>query len=183
MTLDPEATCWLADHKPSPLHALEIWSFVAERIEQRPIAGWGLDAARRLPGGAAPVIIRRSDAAGRPRGVALSSVMLPLHPHNAILQVWLEPGGIGIVLGFGPLIVLFQYAFRTAAWRSRVTQAMISGSAAPAVPVALVSFETWQERFPSGLCVAGAFVVLAARLSGAAREDTILSKAGALGVD
>ena len=28
--LDPEATCWLANHKPSALHRLGIWSFVAE---------------------------------------------------------------------------------------------------------------------------------------------------------
>jgi O-antigen ligase len=51
--LDPEATCWLANHKPSALHRLEIWSFVAEHIKERPIAGWSLDAARRLPGGSA----------------------------------------------------------------------------------------------------------------------------------
>ena len=183
MKLDPGATCWLADHKPSALHRLEIWSFVAERIEQRPIAGWGLDAARRLPGGAAPVIIHQCDAAGRPHDLALSSVILPLHPHNAILQVWLELGGVGIVLSFGPLIALFQNAFRAAAWRSRLTQATISGSAAAAVSVALVSFGIWQEWFLSGLFVVAAFVVLAARLSGAAGGETIFSKAGALGVE
>jgi hypothetical protein len=182
-TLDPRATCWLADHKPSALHRLEIWSFVAERIEERPIAGWGLDAARRLPGGAAPVIIRRCDTVGGRDGVVLSSVILPLHPHNAILQVWLELGGVGIVLSFGPLIVLFQRAFRAAAWRSRLTQATISGSAAAALPVALVSFGIWQEWFLSGLFVAAAVVVLAARLSDAAGRDSMLSEAGALGVD
>ena len=182
ITLNPEATCWLANHKPSALHRLEIWSFVAERIRQRPIAGWGLDAARRLPGGAAPVIIRRCDAAGRPQGVALSSVILPLHPHNAILQLWLELGGVGIVLGFGPLIVWFRHAFRVVAWQSRVTQATISGTAAAAVAVALVSFGIWQEWFLSGLFVVAGFVLLAARLS-AANGDTLLSRAGALELD
>jgi O-antigen ligase len=181
--LDPGATCWLADRKPSALHRLEIWGFVAEHIEQRPIAGWGLDAARRLPGGAAPVIIRHCDAAGRSDGVALSSVILPLHPHNAILQLWLELGGVGIVLSFAPLIALFQHAFRAPAWRSRLTQATICGSAAAAAPVALVSFGIWQEWFLSGLFVVAAFVVLAARLSSAACGDTVLSKVGALGVD
>jgi O-antigen ligase len=51
--LDPEATCWLANRKPSALHRLEIWSFVAEHIKESPLAGWGLDAARRLQGGSA----------------------------------------------------------------------------------------------------------------------------------
>jgi O-antigen ligase len=32
-------------------HRAEIWSFVASRIVERPIAGWGLDSSRALPGG------------------------------------------------------------------------------------------------------------------------------------
>jgi O-antigen ligase len=170
--LDPEATCWLANHKPSALHRLEIWSFVAEHIKERPVAGWGLDAARRLPGGSAPVVIRHCDAAERPDGIALASQILPLHPHNAILQVWLELGGVGIALGFGPLILLIWHAFRMPAWRTRLIQAMIAGSFAAAVSVGLVSFGIWQEWFVSGLFVVAAFVVLAARQSAAASECT-----------
>jgi exopolysaccharide production protein ExoQ len=176
--LNPEATCWLANHKPSALHRLEIWSFVAEHIEQRPIAGWGLDAARRLPGGSAPVIIRHCDAAQHSDGIALSSEILPLHPHNGILQVWLKLGVIGIGLGFGPLILLIGRAFRMPAWRARLVQAMIAGSIAAALSVGLVSFGIWQEWFVSGLFVTAAFVVLAARQSAAAGAGTILPKAG-----
>jgi O-antigen ligase len=178
MSLSSEATCWLANHKPSALHRLKIWSFVAEHVEQRPITGWGLDAARRLPGGSAPVIIQHCDAALQPDGIALSSEILPLHPHNGILQVWLELGGIGIGLGFGPLILLIGHAFRIPAWRTRLVQAMIAGSTAAAVSVALVSFGIWQEWFVSGLFVAAAFVVLAARQSTAASAGTILPEAG-----
>jgi O-antigen ligase len=176
--LDPEATCWLANHKPSALHRLEIWSFVTEHIKERPIAGWGLDAARKLPGGSAQVIIRHCDAAERPDGIALSSQILPLHPHNAILQVWLELGGVGVALSFGPLIFLIWHAFRMPAWRTRLTQAMVAGSFAAAVSVGLVSFGIWQEWFVSGLFIVAAFIVLAARQSAAASEYTILCKAG-----
>jgi O-antigen ligase len=176
--LSAEATCWLANHKPSALHRLEIWGFVADHIKQRPIGGWGLDAARRLPGGKAPVVIRHCDATDHPDGVALSSEILPLHPHNGILQIWLELGGIGIGLGFVPLILLIRHAFRTPAWHARWVQAMIAGSAAAAVAVGLVSFGIWTEWFISGLFFAAAFVVLAARLSTAAGEGTILPNAG-----
>jgi exopolysaccharide production protein ExoQ len=161
--LSAEATCWLADHKPSALHRLEIWSFVAEHIEQRPIAGWGLDAARRLPGGTSQVIIHHCDAADRPDGIALSSQTLPLHSHNAILQVWLELGGVGVALGFGPLTFAIWQAFRRLAWRTRLAQAMIAGTTTAAVSVGLVSFGIWQEWFLSGLFIAAAYVVLAAR--------------------
>jgi len=168
LPLGAEATCWLADHKASAAHRLEIWSFVAEHIRQRPFAGWGLDAARRLPGGTTPVIIHHCDEADRPNGIALSNQALPLHPHNAILQVWLELGGVGVALGFGPLIFAIWYAFRRPAWQTRPAQAMIAATAAAAVSVGLISFGIWQEWFLSGLFIAAAFVVLSARQSAGA---------------
>jgi O-antigen ligase len=178
LPLGVEATCWLADHKASAAHRLEIWSFVAEHIRQRPIAGSGLDAARRLPGGTTPVIIHHCDEADRPDGIALSNQTLPLHPHNAILQVWLELGGIGVALGFGPLIFVVWRAFRNPAWRTPPTQAMIAGTMIAAASVSLISFGIWQEWFLSGLFIAAAVVVLAARQSAAAVQETISSKAG-----
>jgi exopolysaccharide production protein ExoQ len=174
-----KATCWLADHKASALHRLEIWGFVAEHIRQRPIAGWGLDAARRLPGGTAQVIIHHCDDADRPDGIALSSQVLPLHPHNAILQVWIELGGVGAALGFGPLIFVIWRAFRNPAWRTPPAQAMIAGTLTAGVSVGLISFGIWQEWFLSGLFIAAAFVVLAARQSAAPVQETISAKTGA----
>jgi hypothetical protein len=61
-----------------------IWSFVGERIAKRPLLCWGLDASRAIPGGKEEV---------RP---GLSR--LPLHPHNAALQLWLELGIPGALL-------------------------------------------------------------------------------------
>jgi O-antigen ligase len=178
LPLGAEPSCWLADHKPSAAHRLEIWSFVAEHIRQRPIAGWGLDAARRLPGGTAQVIIHHCDEADRPDGIALSSEALPLHPHNAVLQVWLELGGVGVALGFGPLILAIWHALRCPAWRTRSVQAMIAATIAAAVSVGLISFGIWQEWFLSGLFIATAFVVLSARQSTAAVHGTISSRMG-----
>ena len=65
-------------------HRLQIWRFVTDRAIERPYAGWGLDASRRLPGG------KKSTSLGEAR--------LPLHPHNGVLQVWLELGVPGVVL-------------------------------------------------------------------------------------
>jgi O-Antigen ligase len=179
LTLDAAATCWLANDKPSALHRLDIWSFVTAHITERPIVGWGLDASRRLPGGTAPVVIHRCDAADRPDGVALSSQILPLHPHDAILQVWLELGGIGAALGFAPLAFFIRRAFRNPAWQGRRVQAMIAGTIAAATSVGLVSFGIWQEWFLSGLFVAAAFVVVAARQLPAAPQRVFRSRAGA----
>ena len=70
--------------KQSLGHRLEIWHFVGDRIAERPLWGWGLDASRAIPGG--DQLIR------------LGEKWLPLHPHNAALQLWLELGLPGCTL-------------------------------------------------------------------------------------
>ena len=124
--------------------------------------------------------IRHCEAAERLDGIGFSSKILPLPPHNAILQVWLELGGVGIALGFGPLILLIWHAFRMPARNSRLAHGMIAGSFAAAISVAFASFGIWQEWFVRGFLIAAAFMVLATRQSATASESAILSKAGVM---
>jgi O-antigen ligase len=70
--------------KESAGHRLLIWRFAGDRIAERPWLGWGLDAARAIPGG---------DVEARP-----GEKFLPLHPHDWALQAWLELGAPGAVL-------------------------------------------------------------------------------------
>jgi len=77
----------------SALVRLKIWQFTSERILERPLVGWGFDAARRIPGGGDKFELKT--AAGRPITTELN---LPLHPHNQILQIWLELGAIGALI-------------------------------------------------------------------------------------
>ena len=71
---------------------IEIYTYTLERIAERPLFGWGLDAARVL-----------SDPATL-RGVEIDR--LPLHAHNAGLHIWLETGAIGAVLSAGALAAM-----------------------------------------------------------------------------
>ena len=87
--------------KDSAGHRLLIWSFVGTRISERPALGWGLDSSRAIPGGKYEI---------RP-----GQARLPLHPHNAALQIWLELGGIG-ALPAAALIALLWYRIRGATW-------------------------------------------------------------------
>jgi O-antigen ligase len=161
---DQATTCRLANNKASALHRLYIWDFAAERIAERPILGWGLDAARRIPGGDSPVVIRRCDAALHQVGnVRVDGTVMPLHPHNAILQVWLELGGIGAILGLGTVLTILGRAFTKPAWRRRRSLAAFAGAALAGLSVALVSFGIWQEWFLSSLFMTAAACVLAAR--------------------
>jgi len=75
-------------------HRLYIWQFAAEKIAERPIFGWGLDASRDIAGGS--------------QVVANIAPAMPLHPHNAALQLWLELGIPGVAI----VVVLLGNLFR-----------------------------------------------------------------------
>jgi O-antigen ligase len=67
------------------------------------------------------------------------SELLPLHPHNGALQLWLELGLPGAVLG-GLLALLLGYAAGRAG-RPAIAAAMLASGAV----TAMLSFGLWQE--------------------------------------
>ncbi len=69
------------------LHRRVIWSFSKEKILEKPLLGHGIFSSKAI--GDQYKIINN-------KGKILSA--LPLHPHNSILQLWLELGVIGIIL-------------------------------------------------------------------------------------
>ncbi|MBI5164231.1 MAG: O-antigen ligase family protein [Magnetospirillum sp.] len=70
-------------------HRLRIWRFALSKWREHPLGGWGFDSSRAIPGASDPL-------------TGLSFVQyaenMPLHPHNNIIQLWLEGGLIGVVL-------------------------------------------------------------------------------------
>ena len=148
--------CWMFANKKSALHRIYIWDFVTDRIADKPLFGWGLDAARRMPGGQDTVTL----GAGCTDAAPVVGQKLPLHPHNAILQTWLELGGAGIVLGFGALIVTLG---RIYAGRRRTVAAVLVAESVAGTLVALVSYGVWQEWFLSALMLAAGVSALALR--------------------
>src|SRR5262249_7944535 len=115
--------------KLSAGHRLLIWSFVGDRIAEHPLAGWGLDASRSIPGG--KDLIRPGET------------WLPLHPHNAPLQVWLELGVPGVVL-FALVVGYLWHILALAAW-SRMFAAAAGASLAIALIACFTAYGVWQE--------------------------------------
>jgi O-antigen ligase len=70
---------------------LDIWRYAAARIAERPLFGWGFDAAPAFPGAAVL------------RGV--THAVIGPHPHNAALQIWLEGGAVGACLAAAALVL------------------------------------------------------------------------------
>jgi O-antigen ligase len=134
---------------PSAVHRLVIWRFVAERIGDRPLLGWGMDTSRALPGGKSLVNDLYPEVRLNNR-----AEVLPLHPHDAALQWRLELGVPGTLLALAALtLVLWRLAREPRrGWR----RPLAFGYAASALIVALLSFGIWQAWWLSTLWLGAA---------------------------
>jgi O-antigen ligase len=148
---------------PSAVHRLVIWDFTAARIAEKPITGWGLEASRAMPGGGA-----RPDAATLDRlnikapaqrdFLAMPHVqVMPLHPHNGALQLWLELGGIGALIGAALMLALGVAASRSAA------PEVGAGMLASAAVTGMLSFGLWQAWWVASLLLAMVALMLVPR--------------------
>lgn len=122
-------------------HRLTIWSFTAEMAAQKPVLGWGMDAARDIPGAQDVLTVKRFDAQGNVQGM-LFETKLPLHPHNAVLQWWLELGGVGLVLMAAFIWWLLRRieSLPVSSWE----RAACAATFAAAFAVSAVSYGFWQ---------------------------------------
>ncbi len=148
------------------LHRMVIWDFTEARIAERPVLGWGLEASRTVPGGrdgasAAQLDRLRVTDAERRAWFALPNVqMLPLHPHNGALQVWLELGGIGALIA-----AALAWCLGIAAARSPCPPASAGALASGAI-TALLSFGAWQAWWVVAMLAAAAVCAGLARWRG-----------------
>ena len=113
------------DISVSIYHRAAIWEFVGDRIAEKPVLGWGMNASRSIPNGHTTI----SGGAEK----------IPLHPHNFSLQLWLELGGVGAVLAS---VALGFLGLRCAG--SRLRQSVLVATLATALFVASVGYGMWQ---------------------------------------
>lgn len=139
-------------------HRAKIWTFTAERISERLVLGWGMDASRHVPGGERLVDIN-ADLNYTPPRYFTQAESLPLHPHNGVLQLWLELGAVGAVLG---LLLLIQAPM--AALRFNVDRSGLGASVASfvaAFTVICLSYGIWSSWWQSTLWLTAVIVIAA----------------------
>ena len=140
-----------ANLPPSAVHRLVIWDFAAQRIAEKPLTGWGLEASRAMPGGQAQPDAATLDrlnikAPAQRQFLALPHVgVMPLHPHNGALQLWLELGGMGALIGAALMLALGYAASRSA------VPAVGAGMLASAAVTGMLSFGLWQAWWVASL--------------------------------
>lgn len=131
-------------------HRLTIWGFTAKRIMEKPILGWGMDSARSLPGGEDISVIWVG-------AQEVPEQLLPLHPHNAVLQWWLELGGIGAILITGWFGLILWRSCRPFPESSYIIRGMVPAIFTGATIISLVSFGFWQSWWQSFLWLLAAW--------------------------
>ena len=89
------------------------------------------------------------------------ALVLPLHPHNASLQLWLELGALGALMG-AALAFLAQIAL-AGAKHSATDKAAAFGTFAAAFVIAGLSYGIWQSWWHSSLWLIAAILVGVAR--------------------
>jgi O-antigen ligase len=145
---DPSAFGDRFETLPASLqHRLYMWSYVADRIFEHPLRGWGLDASRWIEAGHITV-----------EGMTVQ--LLPLHPHNGVLQIWLELGLPGAVLLAAVvallLIGLERFSISPAALATGV--AVLTCFAI----IAAVSYGIWQNWWLAAGWLTAAYTVILA---------------------
>ncbi|MFN4283705.1 MAG: O-antigen ligase family protein [Alphaproteobacteria bacterium] len=130
-------------------HRIIVWQFSAERIAEKPLAGWGMNAARAIPGGKEKVVLI-------PNATPILGEKLPLHTHNAPLQWWLELGLPGAVLMAG--LWLFALVALARAFPARGPRAFALAGYAAAFVIAGLSYGAWQAWWLATLGLAAALL-------------------------
>lgn len=135
---------------PSARHRVEIWGHAARRVVETPFLGLGIDASR--------AITPRPNETSRFGEITDS--LLPLHPHNAPLQIWLELGGVGAALA---LLI----ALRLLSAVGRLPAAIVPPALAlfaSGMLMANTAYGVWQAWWMSAYLAAGLLTFLAARI-------------------
>jgi O-antigen ligase len=138
---DPSRTIewrWL---EPSAHHRLTIWRFAETVIERNPMIGQGFEASRRVGDG---LTLHIADS----RGTEREQQLMPLHPHNAPLQIWLETGAIGAVI-VALLMMSLGWSLRNFLQREIISE--ISTLWVICFFVSAVSYGLWQNWWQAAM--------------------------------
>lgn len=108
---------------------LEIWRAVTEKVLAAPVTGYGFSGSRFI------------DFGERPENVFMPKHMILQHPHNGLLQVWLDLGGVGVLA----LLCGMFFAYRKIAAGPLSLQRAEVGLIVTIFFVYLTGYGLWQQ--------------------------------------
>jgi O-antigen ligase len=120
------------------------------RILEHPWLGWGLTASRFVP-------------CAEPHGALyVRAPACPGHPHNAIIQLWVELGIPGLVFGIAFALLVLHWIERL----DRRLAPFALGAFTGALTLSLVAYDLWTDSlFGAFALTAFAFALLQRRIT------------------
>jgi exopolysaccharide production protein ExoQ len=143
--------------KASGRHRTEIWDFAARKSLDRPLFGHGFNSSRSVPNDGE---VSQFLGPGHP--------IIPLHPHNGYLQIWLELGAVGVLIVGAALLTMLR---STARWPTTSSRFALAGYAA-ALVVAGLAFGIWQTWWMATLAFSVAAYRIVAMRPGASGQTS-----------
>ena len=141
----------------SDIHRYMIWNTTYNHIKDKPIFGHGLDSTRALYSHEDKITTEVTmKATGESAGIHAEPI--PLHPHNAILQVWLELGVVGAGLLAFFLVKILNLVQKVT--RNHWEAAVCYGVFTSGLTISSLSYGIWQSWWLGSLFLAGAFMAV-----------------------
>ncbi len=116
---------------------LEIWDFVARRALEKPLYGHGVEATRAITDFDTAQLYHKSGTV--------------LHPHNFALQLWIELGVTGALLGGALLVLILELTARLPETGAR---RLALGLLAFCLAIASFGYGLWQNWWIGALVLA-----------------------------
>ncbi len=143
-TLTPYAitTGWLRTGYAA--NRMEIWDFISRRALERPFTGFGAESTRSMTFDTAMLYHKKNTV---------------LHPHNFILQLWIEFGIWGPVLTAGFFGMLLKTISRLKAKQARLVLPLFGTT----ILIAAITYGLWQGWWVGLLALLMAYSLLSLR--------------------
>lgn len=137
---------WLAKGYASA--RMEIWDFIARKALENPLYGFGIDATRQIPAFDTQLLYANENHV--------------LHPHNFVMQIWLEFGAIGAALVSAILLCILYCIYRI---DDTVQKRLCLSVFLSILIIAAMSYGLWQGWWLGLFALASAFCALIASKS------------------
>jgi hypothetical protein len=154
--------------KSSAEHRLEIWDYMTFHVMQRPVLGSGLLSSRFLD--VPPVLLRHFVHVHGPG----------IYPHDQWLQLWVETGLLGLLLGAAFGVAVVRCARRLPEPARPFAYAAITA----ALMISWVNFEVTTDSWWGAIAAcAFLFILLGRSIAGRAAQPAAASAGGGAGID
>ncbi|MBY0280640.1 MAG: O-antigen ligase family protein [Alphaproteobacteria bacterium] len=141
-------------HVFSHIHRLYTWQNISQKIEKKWALGYGLDTSRHETVGGEMKNWPLKKHNGEK--IFIYTKAIPMHPHNAPLQWWLELGIVGALLG---AFINYQCLEYVKSMQDRIKAALTLGLFINVSFIAYVNLGFWQNWWLSSLWILGGLMI------------------------